>query len=174
LACSSTDGADRLTVLTLVQLAREKVATQADRLKLGLYNAGTALLMLVVAALISLIGAVFLLSGMYQSLSRVIPAWAAGGIITLVTLLVAALLLYGARRRLSIGRRPSAAANPAVADVADELRQATERGIKAGEELKRGLRPIDLVLSAFIAGMVVSRSIRASSQRRKTNSDAGP
>ena len=68
-------------MLTLVQLAREKVATQADRLKLGLYNAGTALLMLVVAALISLIGAVFLLSGMYQSLSRVIPAWAAGGIL---------------------------------------------------------------------------------------------
>ena len=160
-------------MLKLAQLARGLAAAEADRLKLGLFRVGTALLMLAVATVILLTGAIFLLSGIYQSLLQYTSPWAAGGIITLVSLLIAALLLFAARRRLSIGRRPSVAASPPAAEAAEELRQATERGIKAGEELKLGLRPIDLMLSAFIAGMVVSRSARTPSRRCKTREDTG-
>jgi type VI protein secretion system component VasK len=161
-------------VLKLAQLARELVATETARLRLGLFRVASALLMLSVAAVILLIGTVFLLSGIYQSLVKVTSAWQAGGIITLVTLVVAAGLAFWARRRLSVGRRPPAADRPPVSEVAEQFRQATERGINAGEELKRGLRPIDLALSAFIAGMIVSRSSRAASQRRKGKDDSGP
>lgn len=157
----------------LAQLARGLVATEADRLKLGLFRMATALLMLAVAAVILLTGAIFLLSGIYQSLLQYTSPWAAGGIITLVSLLIAALLLFAARRRLSIRPRASALASPPDAEAVDDLRQATERGIKAGEELRQGLRPIDLVLSAFIAGMVVSRSARTASRRGKTRENAG-
>jgi hypothetical protein len=155
----------------LTQLARGLVATEADRLKLGLFRVGSALLMLVVASVILLTGAIFLLSGIYQSLLQYTSPWAAGGIITLVSLIIAALLLLAARHRLSIGRRPSVTPPPA-AEAAEELRQATERGIRAGEELRRGVRPIDLVLTAFIAGMVASRSARTPSQR-KAREDTG-
>jgi Kef-type K+ transport system membrane component KefB len=161
-------------VLKLAQLAREIVATETARLRLGVFNVAIALLMLVIAAMISLAGGVFLLSGIYQSLLQVMPPWEAGGIITLLTLLVAALLLLWARRWLPVGRRSPAAANPPTSEVSEELRQAAARGIKAGEELKRSLGPIDLVLSAFIAGMVVSRSTRAASLRRKTRKHTGP
>jgi type VI protein secretion system component VasK len=160
-------------VFKLAQLARGMVASETARLKLGLFRVGTALLMLTVAAVILLIGASFLLSGIYQSLLQYTSPWAAGGIITLVSLLIAALLLFAARRRLSVGRRPSAVSSPPAAEAAEELRQATERGIRAGEEIKRGLRPIDLVLSAFIAGMIVSRSARTASQRCKTREGTG-
>ena len=157
----------------LAQLARGLVATEADRLKLGLFRIATALLRLAIAAVVLLTGAIFLLSGIYQSLLQYTSPWAAGGIITLVSLLIAALLLFTARRRLSsIRPRSSAAASPPDAKAADELRQATERGIKAGEELKQGLRPFDLLLSAFIAGMVVSRSARRPSRRCNTTEDS--
>ncbi len=159
-------------MLRLAQLARGLVATEADRLKLGLFRVGSALLMLAIAAVILLTGVVFLLFGIYQSLLQYTSPWAAGGIITLASLLIAALLLFAARRQLSIGRRASGVVSPALAEASEELRQATERGIRAGEEIKRGLRPIDLVLSAFIAGMVVSRSVRTPSQR-KTREDPG-
>jgi len=160
-------------VLRLAQLARGLVATEADKLKLGLFRMATALLMLVVAAVVLLSGAIFLLSGIYQSLLQYTSPWAAGGIITLVSMLIAALLLFAARRRLSIRPRASAATSPPDTEAVDELRQATERGIKAGENLKQGLRPIDLVLSAFIAGMVVSRSARTPSRRGRTREDTG-
>jgi type VI protein secretion system component VasK len=159
-------------VFRLAQLARGLVATEADRLKLGLFRMATALLMLAVAAVVLLTGAIFLLSGIYQSLLQYTSPWAAGGIITLVSLLIAALLLFAARRRLSIRPRASAATSPPDAETVDELREATERGIKAGEELKQGLRPIDLLLSAFIAGMVVSRSARTPSRRCNTTKDS--
>ena len=160
----------------LAQLARGLAASETVRLKLGLYRVGTALLMLAVAAVILLIGVGFLLSGVYQSLLQYTPPLAAGGIITLISLLIAALFLLAARRRLSIGRRASAGPAPLAEEAAEatqELRQATDRGIRAGEELKRSLRPIDLMLSAFIAGMVVSRSTRTASQRRKTRKGTG-
>ena len=160
----------------LAQFARGFVAAEADKLKLGLFRVGTALLMLTVAAVILLTGAVFLLSGIYQSLLQYISPWAAGGIITVVSLLIAALLLIAARRRLSSGssgQRAPPAASPADAEAVDALRLATERGLKAGEELKKGLRPFDLVLSAFIAGMVVSRSVRTSSRRCNAMDDSG-
>jgi len=160
-------------VFKLAQLARGFVEAETVSLKLGLFRVGSALLLLVVAAVIFLTGAIFLLSGIYQSLLQYTSPWAAGGIITLASVLVAALLLFAARRQLSIGRRPSGVASPALAEVSEELRQATERGIRAGEELKRGLRPIDLVLSAFIAGMVVSRSARTSSRRGRTRENTG-
>ena len=150
------------------------VASETARLKLVLFRVGTALLMLAVAAVILLIGAGFLLSGIYQSLLQYTSPWAAGGIITLVSLLIAALLLFAARRRLlSSGRRPSAAPASPAEEAAEELRQATERGVRTGEEINRGLRPIDLLLSAFIAGMVVSRSARKPSRRCNTTEDTG-
>ncbi|MGB7932642.1 MAG: hypothetical protein WCH04_10545 [Gammaproteobacteria bacterium] len=155
----------------LAQLARGLAATETARLKLGLFRVGTALLMMAVAAMTLLIGTGFLLSGIYQSLLEYTSPWASGGITTLVSLLIAALLLFAVRRRLSPGRQPSAVASPPAAEAAEELRQATERGIRTGEEIKRGLRPIDLVLSAFIAGMVVSRSARKPS--RNTTEDTG-
>jgi hypothetical protein len=174
LACYSTDDADPETVLKLSQLAREIVATQSARLKLGLFNVGTALLLLATAAVISLVGAVFLLYGLYQTLLQFTPPWTAGGIITLLTLLVALILLFWARRRLSTGRVPAATAHPPASEAAEEVRRATERGISAGETLRHNLRPIDLVLSAFIAGMVLSRGARPASPRDRRGRDRGP
>jgi hypothetical protein len=157
----------------LSQLVRELVATETARLRRGVFNVTIALLMLVIAAMIALAGAVFLLSGIYESLLQFMSPWKAGGIITLVTLLVATLLLLWARWRLSIGRRRSTAPGTPLSGASEELRQASERGLRAGEELKHSLRPIDLVLSAFIAGLVLSRGTRAPSQRCKTRKDTG-
>ena len=80
-------------MLRPAQLTRGFVEAETARLRIGLFRVGSALLMLVVAAVIFLTGAVFLLSGIYKSLLQYTSPRAAGGIITLVSLLITALLV---------------------------------------------------------------------------------
>lgn len=142
---------------------------EVARLRASLVNAAFALLVLGIAALMSLIGVIFLLVGAYQSLAATLPAWQAGGLIAGAVLLIAGLLIYVNRRRMSTRRLPSPAASP-ISSVAKELRQTAERGITAGEMLAgKGMKPLDLALAAFIAGLMVSKSVclrRPTQQRR--------
>lgn len=142
----------------LTRLLNNTVAVEAARLRIRLFNAAASLLLLGVACLTALIGLVFLLVGMYQSLAEGLPAWQAGGLTALAVLIIAGVLLLVSRRWI-IGRPPPPA-GATISSVARDLRQTAERGINAGEVLAgKGVKPFDLALVAFIAGLVLSKSV---------------
>lgn len=153
----------------LSRLLHDTVAVEVARLRASLFSAAFSLLLLGIAALISLIGVVFLLLGAYQSLAEALPAWQAGGLTAIALLLIAALLVLVNRRRISVSRLPPPV-EPPLSSVARELRQTAERGITAGEMLAgKAIKPFDLALVAFIAGLIVSKSVyprRPIQQRR--------
>ncbi len=156
-------------------LVRELIATGTAKLRLSLYDFGSALVLLIIAASVCLLGLVFLLYGIYQSLLlATLPPWMAGGTIALAALLVALLFLLLARRRLAGTRHPPPPASRLIAEMSEQLNEATERGIKAGEQLSRSVKPIDLALSAFIAGMIASKASRDARGRKARSGNGSP
>lgn len=157
----------------LSRLLHDAVAAEAARLRGSLFHAALSLLLLAIAALVALLGMVFLLVGAYQSLAELVPAWQAGGIIAVAILIIAGLLALVSRWRMSRRRVPPPT-DPTISSVAKELRQTAERGVAAGEMLTvRSMKPFDRALAAFIAGLIVSRSVSARPQTQERRSDPG-
>ncbi|MDT8387373.1 MAG: phage holin family protein [Thiogranum sp.] len=156
-------------------LVSEFIATGTAKLRLSLYDFGSALVLLIIAASICLLGLVFLLYGIYQSLLlATLPPWMAGAIIALAALLVALLFLLLARRRLTGTRRSPPTGSQPVADISGQITEATERGIRAGEQLSRSVKPVDLALSAFIAGLIASKARRDAGGRKSRSRSGRP
>ena len=151
----------------LFLLVREGLAAEAARLRAGATSLAAAAVLMLCAGAIAVIGLVFLLVGVYQSLVEVMAAWQAGAAVAVAVLAVAAALALLARARLR--RRPpwrdrsdAAPADPA----ATQARRATDVGVAAGSALRRsGATPLDLVLAAFVAGLVTSRRSGRSARR---------
>lgn len=63
---------------------------------------------------------------------------------------------------------------PTISSVARDLKQTADKGIAAGEMLSgKGMRPVDLALVAFIAGLIVSRRGAPRRQTQQPRENAG-
>lgn len=152
----------------LIQLFRDTIVAEFARLRLGLFSIAASLILLAVAGGICLIGSAFLLYGVFDSLSRLMPTWMAGGLIALGVIVIAMLLAYWGRQRLVVRSLSPPLADATSTPAAEQMRKVAESGINAGEMLKRsGLRPGDLAIAAFIAGLVMSRSTRERHKAQK-------
>jgi hypothetical protein len=119
------------------------------------------------AVALGLMAIVFLAVGGYVSLAGALPAWQAGALVAGMLMFVAVLLLIWGRWRASrAGRAPVGSPTspprpaPGSANPADDA-YLTELGMQAGAEVARqvarqGVRPTDVALAAFLAGLAVS------------------
>jgi Kef-type K+ transport system membrane component KefB len=161
------------------QAASGEAARLGERVKTEIRALVKALVLLMVAGVLLLAGLIFLLLGAYETLALHMPAWQAGGLVALGTLLVCLLLVAMAgsgrsgRRGGAAGARAptgagaaAAAAEEARAEAAVRAQSAAELGAAAGDFV-RSHRPsgLDLTVGAFVAGLLASRS---SARRRQT------
>jgi uncharacterized membrane protein len=156
-----------------VKLVQEALATATSGLKQNVRGVLRSLVFTLVAGAVLLLGLIFLLVGVYQSMAENMPAWQAGALIALAALVVAALLVL--LSRFGRGRRRS---RPRV-DVRDEEIRvqrdqidqvvAAELGASVWELLKRRRpRALEMAVASFVAGLLMSRR-----ERRRTD-DADP
>ena len=144
------------------QLLREAASTEAARLRASLGRLATSVMLAMVAGLVAIIGVVFLLVGAYQSLNHTLPPWQAGGLVAVALRPVIALLLAG---RLALRSRGDS--RQRRQHSGEGLRAAAGQGRRAGEAMRHaGLRPVDLMLAAFVAGLATARSRRSRSRSR--------
>jgi uncharacterized membrane protein YoaK (UPF0700 family) len=145
---------------------RDAASVETERLRSQVRDAVRSLVLGVVAGILFLVAVVFVLTGAYASLSEHLPAWQAGGVVGLSTLVVCLFLLLlskgsgarpASRRRY---RRPSA----------EDLEATAELGAAASDAARdfvRDHRPsgVQLTLAAFVAGLLASRRSRRRDSR---------
>ncbi|PLW82673.1 hypothetical protein CWI75_08805 [Kineobactrum sediminis] len=160
-------------MFNILKLARELIDPGIAKLRRSLADAISALVLLVVAALIGTLGLALLLYGGYQSLLPVMEPWMAGAAVAFTAIMVCLVILLLAQRRLANpgSSQSSSASGDEADDVAREIEEVKERGTRAGEELRRNVRPVDLALSAFIAGLVASKAFRERGRKERPPAD---
>jgi membrane protein implicated in regulation of membrane protease activity len=153
----------------VLALVREALASALDELRQTISSAARSLVLLIIAAVLTLLGLVFLLLGIYQSLSADLEAWQAGGIVLLAVLVVALLLAWLASRS-GRSRKPRRGATHAGGDGGagagarkDDIDAAVaaELGASVWDALKRRRpRAFEMMVASFVAGMLMSRRER--------------
>lgn len=156
----------------LSRLLHETITAEAARLRVNLFNAAWSLLLLGIAVVLALIGMTLFSVGIYRSLAEVLPEWLAGGVTAVVVLIMAGFFFFLSRQRMLPSRRAPPPLQSTISSVAKDLKQTADRGIAAGETLSgKGMRPVDLALAAFVAGLIVSRRLgpRRQTQQPRSN-----
>lgn len=154
--------------MSWVGFIRDAASVEADRVKAQVRGAVRSLVLSVIAAVFLLIGVVFVLTGAYATLSDLMPAWQAGGLVGLGALVICLLLLALANRRGAAGRsrRPGRGLPRSVSrPSAEDLEATADMGAAAStaaREFVRQHRPtgFELTLAAFVVGLVASRGSR--------------
>jgi hypothetical protein len=143
---------------------RATAAAEAARVRAQARAAVRSLVLVLLAAVVLLIGVVFALAGIYDSLAVQMPSWQAGAIVAVGAFAVCLLLLLLANRS---GSRPPPppAVPPPRHPTAEELEATAELGAAASTAArdfvrKHGPSVLQLAAAAFVVGLVASRRTR--------------
>jgi small-conductance mechanosensitive channel len=175
LAVSSSAGVDR----AVFELLKDTIAAAIDEVRRAVRTTIRSAIFMLVAAVLLVIGLMFLMLGIYDSLAAELPAWAAGGIVLILLLLLALVCMLLAARGGRVRRARRGRRGPSADDVRDrsdgrhssgrrgdskediDLAVAAELGASVWDVLKqRRPRGIEMMVAAFVAGMLLSRRER--------------
>jgi membrane protein implicated in regulation of membrane protease activity len=150
----------------VLKLLKEALASVLADIKDTISRTLRSFALLLIAAVLLLLGLLFLMFGAYESLSANFAPWQAGAMIALAVLVVALLLVIlskaagpGSRKGSARARQSKVQAESQRSPDTDvQAAVAAEIGASIGEVLRRRRpRALEVVVAAFIAGMLFSR-----------------
>lgn len=146
----------------MLALLERLIRRACGQLRATVHSALRSLVLLTIAGILALLGLIILSIGIYQSLAGTFEWWQAGAIVALGLLVLALLAVLFARAGGVHGAaEPEAAsARRGRSSEGGDHEETTAAALGASiARLLRGARPevLDVVIGAFIAGLLMSR-----------------